>query len=325
MKPGNEKAAATAAGRLRILVIDDDPDLLYMVKRQLELYGVYTVMTATTGEEGLVKARSEGPDLVIVDLMMPGMDGFEFCQRLREDRITYLLPVIMLTASGTQVDKIRALQLGADDFISKPFSPAELEARVAGLIRRFHHTRCCNPLTGLPGNPSIEQEISKRLARREPLACLYIDMDNFKAYNDKYGFEKGDEVIRLIAHLLVRCAEEVGRSSDFIGHIGGDDFIYVTSPECAAPICERLIELFDQAIPRHYTEEDRQRGYIEVKNRQGAIQQFPLITLSVGVAHNRLRPLESALQVSEIATELKSAAKKKTPGRSSYVVDRRTT
>lgn len=295
-----------------------------MVKRQLELNGSYDVLTATSGEEGLGMARTEGPDLIIVDLFMPGMDGFEVCQRLRKDRLTYLVPVVILTASGTQMDKIRALQIGADDFMSKPFTPAELEARVAGLIRRFHQSRSSNPLTGLPGNLSIEQEITKRLVRGDKLACCYLDLDNFKAFNDFYGFERGDDCIKLLASLLIRAAEEVGTGEDFIGHIGGDDFIYITTPETAPKVMDKVIEWFDELIPGYYAEEDRRRGYLEVVNRQGVPQRFPIMTLSIGIAHNSIRQLTGALQVSAIATECKALSKKRDAGKSTYVIDRRT-
>jgi diguanylate cyclase (GGDEF)-like protein len=310
--------------RLKVLVIDDDPDLVYVIKRQLELNGSYDVLTATSGEEGVQMARTEGPDLIIVDLFMPTMDGFEVCQKLRKDRLTYLVPVVVLTASGTQMDKIRALQIGADDFMSKPFTPAELEARVAGLIRRFHQSRSSNPLTGLPGNLSIEQEITKRLMRGDKLACCYLDLDNFKAFNDHYGFEKGDDCIKLVASLLIRAAEEVGTGEDFIGHIGGDDFIYISTPETAPEVMEQVIAWFDELIPSYYSEEVQQLGYMEVVNRQGVPQTFPLMTLSIGIAHNSLRQLSSALQVSAIATECKSLSKKRDVGRSTYVIDRRT-
>jgi diguanylate cyclase (GGDEF)-like protein len=307
--------------RIKVLVIDDDPDLLNIVKTQLKLSG-YDVYTACCGEEGINLARSESPDLVIVDLMMPVMNGFEVCKKLREDRLTYLVPIIILTASGTQMDKIFALKSGADDFITKPFIPSELEARIEGLIKRFHQSRSSNPLTGLPGNLSIEQEIAKRLMKGDKIAVCYIDLDNFKAYNDKYGYDKGDDIIQLIARIMINAAEEVGNPDDFIGHIGGDDFIFITIPDKADMVCQYIIKWFDELIPSKYNVEDRLRGHIEIVNRQGVMQRFPIMTLSIGVASNEKRHLSSPLQVSEIATELKSAAK--AMKKSCYIIDRRT-
>ena len=304
----------------KILVIDDDADLLNIVKTQLKFSG-YEVITASNGDEGIQLARTEGPHLVIVDLLMPVMDGFEVCRRLRQDRLTYLTPIIMLTASGTQLDKIAALKGGVDDFITKPFAPNELDARIEGLIRRFHQSRSSNPLTGLPGNTSIEQEINKRIFKRDPLAVCYIDIDNFKAYNDKYGYDKGDDIIQLVARILISGAEEIGAKDDFVGHIGGDDFIFITTPERMESIARYIIKWFDDLVLACYNDEDRQRGQIEVVNRQGQIQHFPIMSVSIGICTNEHRVLNSALQVSEICAEVKKAAKK--ARKSNFVIDRR--
>ncbi|MBM3461121.1 MAG: response regulator [Armatimonadetes bacterium] len=306
--------------RIKILAIDDDPDLLNIVKTQLKFSG-YDVITAYNGEEGIHLARTESPDLIVVDLLMPVMDGFEVCRRLRQDRMTYLTPIIMLTASGTQMDKISALKGGVDDFITKPFAPNELDARIEGLIRRFHQSRSSNPLTGLPGNMSIEQEINKRIYKRDPLAVAYIDIDNFKAFNDKYGYDKGDDIIQLVARILINAAEELGRRDDFIGHIGGDDYIFITTPDRVESIASYVIKWFDELVPTHYNEEDRLRGHIEVINRQGQVQHFPIMSVSIGICTNEHRTLHSALQVSEICAEVKKAAKK--VKRSNFVLDRR--
>lgn len=311
--------------QIKILVVDDDPVLLRMVETFLKsAAGNYSVLTASSGPEALELARETVPDLILLDLMMPGMDGITVCEHLRSNRTTYLIPVIMLTASASQIHRLDALRTGVDDYVSKPFDPEELEARIQGLIRRIRLSRASNPLTGLPGNLAIEHEINKRLAREgELLACCYVDLDNFKAYNDHYGFEKGDEVIKLVARVLIEVADQSGNDNDFVGHIGGDDFIYLTTPEMMESILDKIVERFDEEVPKLYSAADRGRGYIEVSNRQQEIQRFPLMTLSIGVSTNERRNLTSALQVSEIATELKRAAKLHAPGKSHYIVDRR--
>ncbi len=309
---------------VKILVVDDDPVLLRMVETFLRsAAGNYQVITASSGVQALELARREVPDLILLDLMMPEMDGIAVCERLRSSRATYLIPVIMLTASASQIHRLDALRTGVDDYVSKPFDPEELEARIQGLIRRIQLSRASNPLTGLPGNLAIEHEINKRLARQDPMACCYLDLDNFKALNDHYGFEKGDECIKLVADILIEASENVGELDDFVGHIGGDDFIYVTRPEKVEDVLNLVTSRFDERVVHLYTSQDRERGYIEVKNRQEQVQQFPITTLSIGVSTNERRNLTSALQVSEIATELKRAAKAKAPGRSHYIVDRR--
>ena len=312
--------------RLKILVVDDDQVLLRMVRTFLENSASnFNVLAANSGPEAVEIARKEIPDLILLDLMMPGMDGIEVCEHLRNSRLTYLIPVIMLTASASQVHRLDALRTGVDDYISKPFDPEELEARIIGLIRRIRLTRASSPLTGLPGNLTIEQEINKRLSRDQPMACCYIDIDNFKAFNDYYSFEKGDECLRWVAKILIDTAEKVGAPNDFIGHIGGDDFVYITDPDDIEKVCLALMEAFDGQVGHLYSEEDARRGYIEVANRRDEVQTFPLMTMSIGVATNGHRVLTSALQVAEIASELKRAAKSRNPGKSVYIVDRRTT
>lgn len=311
--------------RLKVLVIDDDPMILKMVRTVLENSTLgFEVLFTDKGKQGIEIAKREIPDLILLDLMMPEMDGIEVCETLRASRLTYLIPIIMLTASASSIHRLDALRTGVDEYLSKPFDPEELEARIVGLIRRFRLTRASNPLTGLPGNLAIEQELHRRLSRGDGFACCYFDLDNFKAFNDYYGFEKGDECIRWVAQLLIEAAEKLGKSDDFVGHIGGDDYIYITHPEHFDVICQHMCQIFDDQVGALYNDTDRQRGYIEVLNRRQELQRFPLMTMSIGVATNERRSLSNPLQVSEIAAELKRAAKQRDDHKSHYIVDRRT-
>ena len=311
--------------RLKVLVIDDDPMILKMVKTVLENSSLGFEVTSTDqGRKGIEMAKSQIPDLILLDLMMPEMDGIEVCEHLRASRLTYLIPVIMLTASASSIHRLDALRTGVDEYLSKPFDPEELEARIVGLIRRFRLTRASNPLTGLPGNLAIEQEVHRRLTREEPFACCYFDLDNFKAYNDYYGFEKGDECLRWVAELLIDACEKLGQEEDFVGHIGGDDFIYITRPEHFEPIVQHMCQTFDAQVEKLYNEVDKKQGYIEVTNRREEMQRFPLMSVSIGVATNERRVLSSPLQVAEIASELKRAAKQRNVVGSQYIIDRRT-
>jgi diguanylate cyclase (GGDEF)-like protein len=310
--------------RLKVLVIDDDPMILKMVKTVLENSSLgFEVMLTDKGRQGIELAKSQIPDLILLDLMMPEMDGIEVCENLRASRLTYLIPIIMLTASASSIHRLDALRTGVDEYLSKPFDPEELEARIVGLIRRFRLTRASNPLTGLPGNLAIEQEIHRRLSRDELFACCYFDLDNFKAFNDYYGFEKGDECLRWVASLLIEASEKLGIDDDFVGHIGGDDFIYITRPDHFEPLCQYFCTTFDSQVGSLYNEVDRNQGYIEVTNRRDEMQRFPLMTMSIGVATNERRTLSSPLQVAEIASELKRAAKQRQEQGSHYIIDRR--
>lgn len=283
----------------------------------------YEVFLASSGPEALEVARREVPDLVLLDLMMPEMDGIEVCVHLRNNRSTYLIPVIMLTASALHDHRLEALRTGVDDYLSKPFDPEELEVRIQGLIRRIRQSRASNPLTGLPGNLAIEHELNQRLARNEILACCYLDIDNFKAFNDYYGFERGDECIRLVSDVLIEAVESCGEPADFLGHIGGDDFILVTVMERVEALLDRITGEFDRRVVDIYSPEDRERGWIEVLNRQKEKERYPITSLSIGVSTNEKRPLSNALEVAEIANELKKAAKTMAPGKSHYIIDRR--
>lgn len=304
----------------KILIIEDTEFMKKLISDVLK-EADYEVVTASSGEEGLQKAREEKPDLVLLDVVMPGMDGFEVCKILRDDESNNLMPIIMLTAQENEDDKLEGLELGADDYIIKPFNSRELVSRVRNTLKRIDRNRWGNPLTGLRGNIEIQSEINQRIAKNKLFAVIYGDLDNFKAYNDVYGFASGDRAIKLTADVLIDAATSFGNAGDFIGHIGGDDFVIVTTPDKVDAICENIIKTFDIKIKELYCKEDVDRGYIVTSNRQGQIMKFPLVSISLSVVTNEERELISHVQVAEIAAELKKKAKAM-PG-SVYVKDRR--
>src|SRR6266513_3911612 len=237
-----------------ILVVDDDPDIARFVEVNLRSVG-YDVLVASDGEEALTRAEELRPDLVLLDVMMPRIDGFEVAQRLRRNTRTANTCSIMLTAKAQSSDKVLGLTAGADDYIIKPFDPIELLARVKTTLRRARDNRNLSPLTGLPGNIQIEDEVQRRVEENEPFALLTCDLDNFKAYNDHYGFLRGDRVIQGTARILQDTVEELCRTEGFVGHVGGDDFVVVVTPEVADRTAESVIERFEGEIPNHYDRE----------------------------------------------------------------------
>jgi len=309
------------AGR-KILVIEDEPAILRVIGQILSLRG-YRVIEAVDGNEGLERSLSEKPDLILLDVMMPGMSGFEVCRILREDMATAMTPVIMLTVKSHTQDRIKGMECGADDYIVKPFDADELLVRIEAALRRKERDLYASPLTRLPGNISIETELKRRIAAGEPLAVMALDIDNFKAYNDEYGYQKGDDVISIVSMLIVRVVREKGNRGDFVGHIGGDDFIVITRPDTVDETAEQIVEHFDLLIPEHYSPEARARGYIEGKDRHGRLERFPLMTFSVVALTNEWQPIEHPAKVAEVLAELKKAAKAE-PG-SVYIKDRRRT
>jgi len=303
-----------------ILVVEDDRAIANMLQATLQLEG-YTTALARNGEEGLVAALRDVPELILLDLMLPGIDGFEVLRRLRADPKSTHIPVIVLSARHDTMDKVRAFESEVDDYLTKPFNGDELMARIrARLLRRDHQL---SPRTGLPAGERIEQAISYRLQSGTKWALLYFDLDNFKAYNDAYGPFKGDEMIKLLGRIAADTLRQSGNASDFLGHIGGDDFVIITTPGRIVPLCRRLIAAWDHDSRAYYSEEDLRRGKIHAKDRAGVPQFFPLTGVSIGVVTNQHRPIATVEEVSQIAAEVKAKAKS-LPG-SSYYVDQRTT
>jgi diguanylate cyclase (GGDEF)-like protein len=308
------------AGGESLLVVDDDPFIARLLEIELRAAG-YDVRVAADGSLALDAARERCPDLVLADVMMPNMDGFELTRRLRQDPRTAGVSVIMLTARGLSADKLEGFAIGADDYIVKPFDTPELLARIRGVLRRSRDTRTQSPLTGLPGNVRIEEEIDARIERAEPFAILYADLDHFKAFNDHYGFMRGDEVIQSTARLIGEAARGASDGAAFVGHVGGDDFVVVVAPELAERVADAVVHTFDAAAPSFFDDADRARGYIEVTNRRGELQRFGALTLSIGIASTSKRAFQHYAEAVAVATEMKQFTKGSET--SSWAIDRR--
>ncbi|MBN1793941.1 MAG: response regulator [Candidatus Omnitrophica bacterium] len=303
----------------KILAADDDPDILDIIKLALE--DEYNVVIAHNGEEAIEEVYKQSPDLVLLDYIMPKLNGLEVCRRLKSDILLRHMPVVMLTGKGELRDKVTGLGAGADDYIVKPFEPEELLARINTIIRRSEADLDANPLSKLPGNVTITKELEKRIGEGGRFAVCYLDLDNFKAYNDTYGFKKGDEIIRYAARTLLDVMQNCGNRDDFLGHIGGDDFVYITNPDQAEGLCQKIISSFDLNIGEFYNEEDLKRGFIVSKDRKGETQEFPLISISIGIVSNEAFELKHPAEIGAIGAELKAFAK--TIMGSSYVKERR--
>ncbi|HEX9410338.1 MAG TPA: response regulator [Actinomycetota bacterium] len=305
-----------------VLVVDDDPDVARFVEVNLRSAG-YEVTVASNGEEGFDKAVELRPDLVLLDVMMPKLDGFEVAQRLRRDPRTSSSSIIMLTAKALSSDKVLGLSSGADDYIIKPFDPVELLARVKGTLRRAREMRALSPLTGLPGNIRVQEEIRRRVGEDQPFALLYADLDHFKAFNDNYGFVRGDRAIQTLARLVTETVHEMVGPAGFVGHVGGDDFVMIVDPDIAEELATTVCDRFDTQAPALYDAEDAERGCIQVRDRQGNMKSFPLLTISVGVATTASRRFSHYGEAVAVATEMKQFAKR--DPQSSFAVDRRAT
>lgn len=307
-------------GKKHVLIVDDDPDILDVLRLILP-EEEYEVVEAHDGQEALDKVYERPPDLIILDYIMPKLDGRLVCQKLKKDVLLRHLPIVMLTGKGEVKDKVKGLDAGADDYIVKPFEPEELLARLRMVLRRSEMDLDAAPLTRLPGNVSIFNEIDRRIKSGEKFAVGYIDLDKFKIFNDKYGFTWGDRIIQQTARVIIKAVEAAINPEDFIGHIGGDDFVVVTSSRTIEQICKQIVEQFDKLTKQLYSPEDQKKGYITGLDRQGKKVKVGLISVSIGVVTNEHRKFTHVAEVAEIGAELKEYAKKQK--RSNYVKDKR--
>ncbi len=293
----------------RILVVDDEPHIIQILRFTLEREG-YQVFTAENGQVALDRAREVQPHLVLLDVMMPVMDGYEVCRKMREDFKMNQIPIIMLSAKGDDRARVVGLEGGANDYLVKPYSNDELLLRVKNVLEWNIKQKEANPLTGLPGNTAIERELKTRINKKEEYAFLYIDIDNFKAFNDYFGYQKGDEIITYLAGVLTKAVEKLGVKEDFIGHIGGDDFVLVTAPSRGQFMAKYIIDEFDKGALFLLGEDDVKRGYFEVPNRQGELARISLMSITIALVVSTDNKIEHFAEINDIASELKRYGKK---------------
>jgi diguanylate cyclase (GGDEF)-like protein len=303
-----------------VLVVDDDEQILRLVKRVLERADFECVLVGN-GQKAHDAAVEWRPDIILLDLMLGDTTGDQILAEIRGDFRTRLIPVVFLTVRGSLKDKVEHLLAGADDYVTKPFIPEELVARLRAVMSRTTTTRDLNPLTGMSGNSDILREISRRLAQAVRFACLYPDIDAFKSYNDHYGFLRGDDVIKTLATIILEVLEENYSPHHFAGHVGGDDFVILTEPSLAETIATEVTRRFDAAVPALYDEADRERGWIEFEERTGNKLRTALVSVSIGIVIAEPGSYASAAALASRAAEVKGVAKRM-PG-SKWVLDRR--
>lgn len=294
--------------KISIVAVDDDLDLLATIEIQLHLKG-FAVRTASSGEEGIRIAVSVQPDIVLLDIGLPDMGGIEVVKELRARFATACSGIIMVTAISDLAVMRAAVAAGADDYILKPYDPTELACRIEMVKERTVRNLERNPLTGLPGNNLIRNELARRIENKEPFAIGYVDIDNFKAYNDRYGPQQGDRMIVGLSAALIEASRAVGHSRDFVGHIGGDDFVLLTAPEMLPGFCGYLFENFRKNICDLYSAEDWAAGGINATGRDGIKRFFPIAGLSVGAASSLHSNIEKPQKAFELATQAKHCAK----------------
>jgi diguanylate cyclase (GGDEF)-like protein len=300
------RAADSCSMAARVLVVEDDEATRGALRALLDDAG-YTCDEASDGERAVAAMRDALFDLVVLDLGLPGMSGADVHRRLRRDPRTRFLPIVFLTAHTDRQVKLAELEAGAEDFITKPYDADELLARVGAAVRRWSGMRAVNPLSGLPGNPTITEEIESRLGRDEDFALLYVDIDRFKEFNDHYGFTRGDRVITMLSEILVHVA---GADQRFVGHIGGDDFVVLARSDEAEALAKEITLRFDDEIRSHYDPADRARGWIEAHDRRGRLRHTPFATVSIGIVNVPPGRFDGATAAARAAAEVKEVAKR---------------
>ncbi len=303
-----------------ILLVDDNANDRFLWAETVKSFG-YQVQVASSGEQALQQVQISVPDLILLDLKMPGLSGLDVSQKLRSNPRFRNIPIIMLTSSDDLGDKLKGFEHGVDDYVTKEMDQPEIAMRIEAVLKRYRQAMDTNPLTHLPGNNAIQYEIQKRIDEQKLFAVAYCDLDYFKAFNDVYGFVAGDKIIRFVAKVLQESIDTSGNPDDFVGHIGGDDFLFLTTPQKVESLCNIILQKFEKGIVQFYSAEDRERGYFIALNRQGGKQKFPIMTMSIAVISNQTRKLESFAEISRIAGDLKKLAKQKEGN--VYVVDKR--
>ncbi|MFC1594352.1 diguanylate cyclase domain-containing protein [Candidatus Omnitrophota bacterium] len=304
----------------KILLAEHEPIVLDLLNRLLVSYG-YEVKPLTTGADVISTVLKWRPDLIMLDADLPLSSGLGISKSLKNDFITSSIPLILLLEKRQVRKKLFEIEHGVDDYLLKPPDPIDLEVRMEMALRRTEHHVQTSGLTKLPGSREIEKVTSAKIKEQQIFSFLYCDINNFKSFNDSYSYIKGDGVILQTAHIISSVIRRQGNRDDFVGHIGGDDFIIVTTPLKEEAVTKEIIRQFDRLIPLHYLLEDRTRGFIMARDRKDKVQKTPLMSISIAIVNNKTQWIQNTIQLSETVFEIKKHLKT-LPG-SNYLINRR--
>ena len=303
-----------------VYIIDDDETSLMVFKALFKNDADYKFISVKS--EQIDVALNNIPSLIIINEDAIQRNVVELCKQIRRNEDNTITPVIVVSSNKEKQHRVEILRQSVEYYIKKPVDEEYLYHTIKNLGRLLSINRTISPLTGLPGNVQIHAELKKRLTKREEFAVLYVDLDNFKSYNDIYGFLKGDQIIQFTAEVILSGIHQFFAEGTFVGHIGGDDFIAIIPyNNKLESLCQTMVATFDKGIKRFFTEADQEKGYLEVENRKGVMEQFPLTSVSVGVLVAERGRFANILEIGEVSTQVKHLAKS-IPG-SSYAIDRR--
>lgn len=302
-----------------IYIIDDDESSLPIFRelfrddKEFKFIGVKT--------EQIDVALKNIPFLIVINEDAIDRDVVQVCKKIRTDEDNKITPIIVVSSNTDRKHRLDVLEESVEYYIKKPVDTDYLYHTIKNLNRLLSINRRISPLTGLPGNVQIHAELKKRISNKGEFSVLYLDLDNFKAYNDVYGFLKGDEIIEFTAQTILKCIHETFLEGSFVGHIGGDDFIAIVPSIEVEALCQSIIATFDKDVRKFFTDDDLDRGYIEVANRKGILEQFALTSISIGVVLGEKGRFSNILEIGEVGAQVKHLAKSIMG--SSYAIDRR--
>jgi len=297
-------------GEKRLLIIDNDPSSVDEIKQFLEQNGGHFIFNSEESSlHALDAIYSDPPDIILINQSLEGETWKDLCRTIKADTIFGYLPIVLILQPVKHDREINWEDVPADDYLKRPLDPNELRTRISLNLTRTARVRDINPLTRLPGNYTIIKEIQERIDSGSLFAIGYVDLDNFKSYNDRYGFLRGDEVIKMTARLVTNSVRKLHTADTFVGHIGGDDFVFVIPPDRLDDVCQEVIKNFDLIVGDFYDEGDSMRGYIDSVNRKGQKEQFPIVPISIAVVTNEYRPIKHIGEASSLAAEVKNRVK----------------
>ena len=302
-----------------ISIIDDDIKLTDKLKKIFEAEKDYVFKSINSSS--IEQTMKDIPDLIIINEDTLESNVVDVCQYIRNYNENLITPIMVISSTTDKSHRLDILKNHVEYFIKSPMDDEYIYYTIRNIIRLMASNRKVSPLTGLPGNLQIQVELKKKLLKKEEFAILYFDLDNFKEYNDTYGFLKGDEVIKFTAKTILKVMHHYKLEDSFVGHIGGDDFVGIISGVDYDKLCQDIIARFDTNILEYFNEEDIERGYLEVANRKGIIEQFPITAISIGVVKVSPGEYTNPLEIGEVGAQVKHLAKTQTG--SAYVINRR--
>lgn len=302
-----------------ISIIDDDIELTQKLKRIFDKEKDYVFKNVNS--LALEETTKDIPDLIIINEDGLNTNVAEICNYIRVYSDNSITPIMVISSNVEKEHRLEILKNNVEYYIKAPMDDEYIYYTIRNIIRLMSSNRKVSPLTGLPGNLQIQVELKKRLLKKEEFAILYFDLDNFKEYNDTYGFLKGDEVIKFTAKTILKTMHSYRLEDSFVGHIGGDDFVGIVSNIDYEKLCQDIIAKFDENIKDYFNEDDIERGYLEVANRRGIIEQFPITAISIGVVNVHPGDYDNPLEIGEVGAQVKHLAK--TQIGSAYAINRR--